>query len=131
MTKVEIQSRACGFSVIVIATEAGPKKIRLTIETDCEHVKELSSKLEFLTIKDIYGPPFGEDKVYPDKNLFDYVYRTKDLAELKGSGYAGKRNFEDKKRTGSLCCKYLQKPFYRRFCPIRKNSEPMDIFTHF
>ena len=64
MTKVEIQSRACGFSVIVIATEAGPKKIRLTIETDCEHVKELSSKLEFLTIKDIYGQPYGEDTVY-------------------------------------------------------------------
>jgi hypothetical protein len=36
----------------------------LTIETYCEHVKELSSKLEFLTIKDIYGQPFGEDKVY-------------------------------------------------------------------
>jgi len=64
MTKVEIHPGACGFSVIVIATEAGPKKIRLTIETDCEHVKELSSKLEFLTIKDIYGQPFGEDKVY-------------------------------------------------------------------
>ena len=64
MTKVEIHPGACGFSVIVTATEAGPKKIRLTIETDCEHVKELSSKLEFLTIKDIYGQPFGEDKVY-------------------------------------------------------------------
>jgi hypothetical protein len=64
MTKVEIYPGACGFSVIVTATEAGPKKIRLTIETDCEHVKELSSKLEFLTIKDIYGQPFGEDKVY-------------------------------------------------------------------
>lgn len=64
MTKVEIHPGACGFSVIVTATEAGPKKIRLTIETDCEHVKELSSKLEFLTIKDIYGQPFGEDTVY-------------------------------------------------------------------
>jgi hypothetical protein len=64
MTKVEIHPGACGFSVIVTALEAGPKKIRLTIETDCEHVKELSSKLEFLTIKDIYGQPFGEDKVY-------------------------------------------------------------------
>ena len=64
MTKVEIHPGACGSSVIVTATEAGPKKIRLTIETDCEHVKELSSKLEFLTIKDIYGQPFGEDKVY-------------------------------------------------------------------
>jgi hypothetical protein len=64
MTKVEIHPGACGFSVIVTATEADPKKIRLTIETHCEHVKELSGKLEFLTIKDIYSHPFGEDKVY-------------------------------------------------------------------
>ena len=64
MTKLEIHPGACGFSVIVKATEVGPKKIRLTIETDCEHIKELSGKLELLAIKDIYGPPFGEDKVY-------------------------------------------------------------------
>ena len=64
MTKVEIHPGACGFSVMVTATGADPKKIRLTIETDCEHVKELSGKLEFLTIKDIYGHPFGEDKVH-------------------------------------------------------------------
>jgi hypothetical protein len=64
MTKVEIHPGACGFSVIVTATEAGSKKIRLTIETDCEHVKELSGKIEFLAIKDLYGHPFGEDKVY-------------------------------------------------------------------
>lgn len=64
MTKVEIYPGPCGLSVIVTATEAGSKKIRLTIETDCEHVKKLSGKLEFLTIKDIYSHPFGEDKVY-------------------------------------------------------------------
>jgi hypothetical protein len=64
MTKVEIYPGACGLSVIVTATEADRKKIRLTIETDCEHVKKLSDKLEFLTVKDIYGRPFGEDKVY-------------------------------------------------------------------
>ena len=64
MTKVEIHPGACKFSVIVTATEADPKKIRLTIETDCQHVKELGDKLEFLTMKDICGHPFGEDKVY-------------------------------------------------------------------
>ncbi len=64
MTKVEIHPGACGFSVIVTAVEAGPKKIRLTIETNCEHVRVLSDKLESLTIKDIYGHPFGEDTVY-------------------------------------------------------------------
>ena len=64
MTKVEIHAGACGFSVIVTATEGDPKKIKLTIETDCEHVKELSGKIESLGIKDICGRPFGEDKVY-------------------------------------------------------------------
>jgi hypothetical protein len=64
MTKVEIHPGACGFSVIVTATEAGPKKIRLTIETDCEHLKELSEHIEFLGSEDIYGYPFSEDTVY-------------------------------------------------------------------
>jgi len=64
MTRVEIHPGACGFSVIVTAIGTDPKRMRLIIETDCEHVKELSSKLEFLTIKDIYGHPFGQDKVY-------------------------------------------------------------------
>ncbi len=64
MTKLEIHPGACGFSVIMTATEVGPKKIRLTIETDCEHVKELSGNIEFLGIKDIYGHSFGEDTVY-------------------------------------------------------------------
>jgi hypothetical protein len=63
MTKLEIHPGACGFSVIVKATEVGPKKIRLTIETDCEHVKELSNNIEFLGIKDIYGRPFSGDTV--------------------------------------------------------------------
>jgi hypothetical protein len=64
MTKLEIHPGACGFSVIVKATEAGPKKVKLAIETDCECIKELSGKLELLAIKEIYGHPFGEDKVY-------------------------------------------------------------------
>jgi hypothetical protein len=64
MTKVEIRPGACGFSVIVTATEASPRKIRLTIETECEHVKEWSGGIEFLAIKDIYGHPFTEDAVY-------------------------------------------------------------------
>ncbi len=64
MTKLEIHSGACGFSVIVTATDAGPKKVRLTIETDCQHVRELSEHVEFLGVKDIYGHPFGEDTVY-------------------------------------------------------------------
>ncbi len=64
MTKVEIHPGACGFTVVVTATDAGMKEIKLTIETDCEHVKKLSEHIEFLSIKDICGRPFGEDPVY-------------------------------------------------------------------
>ncbi len=64
MTKVEIHPGACGFPLIVTVNKDGPDGVRLSFETDCEHVKELSGQLEFLTIKDIYGSPFGEDKVH-------------------------------------------------------------------
>lgn len=64
MTRVEIHPGACGFSVTVTAKEDGSKRIRLSVETDCEHVNELGRQIEFLTIKDIYGSRLGEDKVY-------------------------------------------------------------------
>lgn len=64
MTKVEIDPGVCGFPLIVTVKKDGPDRVRLSVETDCEQVKELSSQLEFLTIKDIYGSLFGEDKVH-------------------------------------------------------------------
>jgi len=66
MTKVEINPGACGFSVIVTATAIADenKKVGIAIETDCEQVKELAKEIEYLTIQDILGFPFGEDIVY-------------------------------------------------------------------
>jgi len=54
----------CGFSVIVTAKESGNKKVMITIETDCQEVRELAKGLEFLTVQDIFGCAFGEDRVY-------------------------------------------------------------------
>ena len=64
MTKVEINPGACGFSVVVTAIEDGNKRVGIAIETDCEQVKELAKEIEYLTIQDILGFPFGEDIVY-------------------------------------------------------------------
>lgn len=64
MTKVEINPGACGFIVTVIATEVEPKKTKVVIQTDCEHVNEMAPMITFLTVEDIMGFPFGEDVVY-------------------------------------------------------------------
>lgn len=64
MTKLEIRPGACGFFVIVTATADVDKKVNVDIETDCDHVKELAGEIEFLTIQDILGCSFGEDRVY-------------------------------------------------------------------
>lgn len=64
MTKVKINPGACGFSVILTATADEFKKVGIAIETDCEDVRELAQEVEYLTIQDILGLPFGEDRVY-------------------------------------------------------------------
>ena len=64
MTKVEINPGACGFSVIVTATAGVDKEVRIAIETDCEHVRELVEEVIYLTTQDILGFPFAEDRVY-------------------------------------------------------------------
>jgi hypothetical protein len=64
MTKVEINPGACGFVVTVIASKVEPKKITLVIQTECEKVNEMASLITHLTVQDILGSPFGEDRVY-------------------------------------------------------------------
>lgn len=64
MTKVEINSGACGFLVAVTATKVGLKEINILIQTDCEQVNEMASMITHLTVQDILGFPFGEDRVY-------------------------------------------------------------------
>jgi hypothetical protein len=64
MTKVEINPGACGFVVTVTVTKVEPKKANIVIQTDCEQVNEMASIITHLTIQDILGFPFAEDKVY-------------------------------------------------------------------
>lgn len=44
MTKIEVNPGACGFSVRVTAVEDGYRKVMITIETDCQQIKELYLK---------------------------------------------------------------------------------------
>lgn len=64
MTKVEINPGACGFIVTVVATKVESNKTKVVIQTDCEHVNEMASMITQLTVQDILGFPFGDDKVY-------------------------------------------------------------------
>src|SRR5512139_1609907 len=64
MTKVEINPGACGFLVTIVASKIEPKKSTLVIQTDCEQVKEMASMIAHVTVQDILGFPFGEDRVY-------------------------------------------------------------------
>ncbi len=64
MTKVEIVSGACGFLVTILATKLEPKKANIEIHTACEQVNEMASMITHLTVQDILGFPFGEDRVY-------------------------------------------------------------------
>lgn len=64
MTKVEINPGACGFVVTVTVTKVEPKKANIVIQTDCEQVNKMASIITHLTIQDILGFPFAEDKVY-------------------------------------------------------------------
>jgi len=64
MTKLEINPGACGFIVTVIASKIEPKKATLAIQTECEQVNEMAAMITHLTIEDILGFPFAEDRVY-------------------------------------------------------------------
>ncbi len=64
MTKVEINPGACGFLVTILATKVERKKANVAIQTECEQVNELASMITHLTVQDILGFPFAEDKVY-------------------------------------------------------------------
>jgi hypothetical protein len=48
MTKVLINSGICGFTATVTAEKEGKKKVRITIESDCEMVQKLAGELTAL-----------------------------------------------------------------------------------
>lgn len=70
MTKVRIRSGICGFNTVVIAERMKDKKIRLTIISDCEHVKKMAEELKELDMFTVFTG-FLNNPVYQvaSKNL--------------------------------------------------------------
>lgn len=54
MTKVRIRSGICGFNTVVIAERSKDKKIRLTIVSDCEHVRKMAEELKEVNILSVF-----------------------------------------------------------------------------
>ncbi|HWR71696.1 MAG TPA: hypothetical protein VN604_00850 [Nitrospirota bacterium] len=48
MTKVAIQSGSCGFTVTVTAEKGTGRKVRISIETDCEMVQKMLEDIQEL-----------------------------------------------------------------------------------
>ncbi|MDA8433606.1 MAG: hypothetical protein M0Z60_11680 [Nitrospiraceae bacterium] len=48
MTKVRINSGVCGFTATVTAEKEDKRKVRITIESDCEMVQQLAAELPAL-----------------------------------------------------------------------------------
>jgi len=64
MTKLEIRPGACGLSVAVTAKADVNKKVKILVEAECDEVKKFAQEIECLSVEDILGYPFAEDKVY-------------------------------------------------------------------
>jgi hypothetical protein len=65
----------------------GETKIEATIRTCLSFAPRLSRVPESFALR--YGGAYRHE---PDRDNFDYVYRTEDLIDLKGKRYDGKRN---------------------------------------
>ena len=65
----------------------GESDIEATVRTCLAFAPRLSRITESFALR--YGGPFRSE---PDRDNFDYVYRTEDLAQLRGKKYDGKRN---------------------------------------
>ena len=63
MTKVVIHSGACGFSTTVSAEKGKDKKIRISLETECEMVKKMAEDLAELDMMSVFTR-FLDNPVY-------------------------------------------------------------------
>ncbi len=63
MTKVVVNSGACGFTVTVTAKKSRDKKIHLTIETECEMVKKMAEEIPELDMMSVFTRLF-DNPVY-------------------------------------------------------------------
>lgn len=63
MTNLEIRPGACGLTVAVTAKANVNKKVNILVKSEGEEVKKFAQEIECLSIEDILGYPFAEDKV--------------------------------------------------------------------
>ena len=63
MTKVIVDSGICGFSVTITAEKGKGKKIRVSIETECEMVKKMADEIHVLDMMAVFTR-FLENPVY-------------------------------------------------------------------
>lgn len=54
MTKVVVNAGACGFSVTVTAEKGKDKKIRISLETECEMVKKMAEEIPVLDMMSVF-----------------------------------------------------------------------------
>jgi len=62
-SKVSVDMPICGKKTIVTAEKDGTDKVRITLESDCEHIRELSENLKSVKMEDAFLS-FGENPVY-------------------------------------------------------------------
>jgi len=62
-SKVSVDMPICGKKTIVTAEKDGADKVKITLESDCEHIRELSQNLKSIKTEDAFLS-FGENPVY-------------------------------------------------------------------
>jgi hypothetical protein len=62
-SKVFVDMPICRKKTTVVAEKDGDDKVKITFETDCEHIRELSQNLKSIKTEDAFLS-FGENPVY-------------------------------------------------------------------
>ncbi len=55
MTKVIVNSGICGFSVTITAEKDKDKNIRVSLDTECEMIKEMEKDIPTLNIRSVFA----------------------------------------------------------------------------
>lgn len=90
-------SQTCRFGKCEYCCPAGEGDLREIVDLLKEHAEENGHKLELFGVteskktklSEIYGDKIN---IYPARETYDYIYETKELAELNGKKYHSKRN---------------------------------------
>jgi len=54
MTKVIVNAGACGFTVTITAEKEAGKKIRISLDTECEMVKKMQEDISLLDMRAVF-----------------------------------------------------------------------------